>query len=97
MRTPVAVLKAQIEAMQDGIRPLDLSGLNLLQTKVEGLNTLVDDLFELTLSDIGALNYQKKPVVINELIALCVEQFQSRADDSGLTLQAIMPKNSAIL
>lgn len=96
MRTPVAVLKAQIEAMQDGIRPLDAKGLALLHTKVEGLNTLVDDLFELALSDIGALNYQKHELAINQLVSNCVEQYQAKALEAGLSLKTILPTGRAI-
>ncbi|MCF2949387.1 ATP-binding protein [Paraglaciecola aquimarina] len=96
MRTPVAVLKAQIEAMQDGIRPLDKNGLSLLAQKVEGLNTLVDDLFELTLSDIGALSYHKQRLSIDELIQSCVEQFQTQAQESNLSLVTQLPKTLPI-
>ena len=96
MRTPVAVLKAQIEAMQDGVRPLDGKGLTLLHNKVEGLNTLVDDLFELALSDIGALNYQKHELLLNKLVASCVEQYQAKATDAGLKLKAIFPASGPI-
>ena len=96
MRTPVAVLKAQIEAMQDGIRPLDGKGLALLHNKVEGLNTLVDDLFELALSDIGALNYQKHELLLNKLVSSCVEQYQAKAADAGLKLKAVLPVSGPI-
>lgn len=97
MRTPVAVLKAQIEAMQDGIRPLDRQSLALLQQKVDSLNRLVDDLFELTLSDIGSLNYKKETLSLDRLAASCVEQFQSRAAEAGLTLNAGFSSGSILL
>lgn len=96
MRTPVAVIQAQIEAMQDGVRALDSNGLGLLHRKVAGLNNLVDDLFELTLSDIGALNYQKHELTISDLVNTCVEQYQAKAAESGLALQAIIPANRPI-
>src|SRR5690606_4046560 len=67
MRTPVSVLKAQIEALQDGIRPLDKQCLELLHSKVSSLNELIDDLFELTLSDIGALSYLKRRILLAAL------------------------------
>lgn len=96
MRTPVAVLKAQIEAMQDGIRPLDMKGLALLQQKVMGLNALVDDLFELTLSDIGALSYQKRSLALDELVAGNVEQYQVKAKAAGLQLGFTSSVNSPV-
>lgn len=92
MRTPVSVLKAQIEALQDGIRPLNKECLELLHSKVSGLNALIDDLFELTLSDIGALSYQKQKISLTQLVANCVEQYQARAQTAGLTLAAKLPE-----
>lgn len=97
MRTPVSVLMAQIEAMQDGIRPLDLKNLALLQQKVASLSSLVDDLFELTLSDIGALSYQKASLALEQLAAACIEQYQSRAREAGLRLSARLPERGPVL
>jgi len=58
LRTPLAVLKSEIEAIQDGIRNFDDETLKSLSNEVERLNSLVDDLYELALSDIGAMKYQ---------------------------------------
>ncbi len=96
MRTPVSVLKAQIEAMQDGIRPLDRECLTLLHDKVSGLNALIDDLFELTLSDLGALSYQKQKISLTQLVSTCVEQYQAKARAAGLTLAAKLPASESV-
>ena len=96
MRTPVAVLKAQIEAMQDGVRPLNAESLTLLEQKVSGLNALVDDLFELTLSDIGALSYQKQPLAFDRLLLSCAAQYQAKAERAGLTLRTIIPAGASM-
>lgn len=86
MRTPVSVLKAQIEAMQDGIRPLNQDNLRLLHDKTLGLNLLIDDLFELSLSDIGALNYNKQHLLLPALIKSCIHSFYLKAQEAGLQL-----------
>jgi len=86
MRTPVSVVKAQIEAMQDGIRPLNQDNLRLLHDKTQGLNLLIDDLFELSLSDIGALAYDKEKLVLPTLIKSCIQSFQVKAQEAGLQL-----------
>lgn len=96
MRTPVSVLKAQIEALQDGIRPLNKECLELLHNQVSGLNELIDNLFELTLSDIGALSYQKQDVSFAELVWSSVAQYQAKAHAAGLTLSAKLPKNESV-
>lgn len=87
MRTPLAVLKVQIEAMQDGIRPANQENLALLHDKTLGLSNLIDDLFELSLSDVGALTYNKQNLSIGSLLTHCIEQFQVKAETAGLTLK----------
>ena len=86
MRTPLAVVKAQIEAMQDGIRETNDENLSLLKNKIDSLNHLINDLYELSLSDLGALSYTKEPLDIAELAAQVVEDFSYRAKEKNLTL-----------
>ncbi|HTF97419.1 MAG TPA: ATP-binding protein [Cellvibrio sp.] len=87
MRTPLSVLKVQIEAMQDGIRPANHENLALLYDKTLGLSNLIDDLFELSLSDVGALTYNKHTILIAPLVKTCIEHFQVKAQTAGLTLK----------
>lgn len=90
MRTPVAVIKAQIEAMQDGIRPLSQENLQVLHNKSEGLKVLIDDLFELSLSDIGALTYNKQSIDIAALLKASIQTFHVKAQDAGLTVDDLV-------
>ncbi|WP_111495193.1 ATP-binding protein [Marinobacter bohaiensis] len=60
LRTPIAVLQADLESMEDGIRPLDPAAVTRLLHHVGRLKHLIDDLYELSLSDIGALSYRKE-------------------------------------
>lgn len=87
MRTPLSVLKVQIEAMQDGIRPANQENLALLYDKTLGLSKLIDDLFELSLSDVGALSYHKQHTNLVPLLKTCIEHYQVKAQQAGLTLQ----------
>ena len=68
LRTPLTILRGEIEAMQDGIRPISPERLNALHSQVMNLNRLVGDLYELSMSDIGALNYQKQNVDLEEIV-----------------------------
>jgi two-component system, OmpR family, sensor histidine kinase BaeS len=87
MRTPLSVLKVQIEAMQDGIRPANHENLAFLYEKTLGLSNLIDDLFELSLSDVGALTYHKKIISLAPLVNTCIEHFQAKAQAAELTLK----------
>ncbi len=62
LRTPLAVLRAEIEAVQDGVRPLDRQAADSLHTEVMRLTRLVEDLYQLAMSDLGALSTHKQRV-----------------------------------
>ncbi len=62
LRTPLAVLRGELEALQDGVRPLNLAAVDSLYGDVMRLNRLAEDLYQLVLSDQGALSYRKAPV-----------------------------------
>ncbi|MBK1725894.1 ATP-binding protein [Halorhodospira neutriphila] len=87
LRTPVSVLRGEIEALEDGVRPLDQQALGRLQEHVTGLGRLIDDLYELALADAGALDYRKEPIELNALLAELVEQWRSRFEAAQLVLE----------
>jgi two-component system, OmpR family, sensor histidine kinase BaeS len=78
LRTPLAVLRGEIEAMQDGVRDLNALNLKSLHGETLRLAQLVDDLYELSLSDLGALNYSREPVDLSELIRDSLQAFTPR-------------------
>ena len=69
LRTPLSILKGEIEALQDGVRPLDRNALNSLAGDTARLSRLVEDLHTLSLSDLGALTYYKEPVDLAEIVS----------------------------
>src|SRR5690606_7558063 len=87
MRTPLAVVKAQIEAMQDGIRATNQENLKILKDKIDSLNLLINDLYELSLSDLGALSYNKEKLRFSELIEHIEDDFVLRARKKNITLK----------
>ncbi len=85
LRTPLAILKAEIEAIQDGIRPWTTQALTSLHNEVEHLNRLINDLYELSMSDIGALNYQKEKIDVLAILQDCLGAFTSEFHGAGLS------------
>lgn len=59
LRTPIAVLKAEIEALLDGVRQPDPDTLASLFQEIQRLGGLVSDLHDLSLGDAGTLTYQR--------------------------------------
>lgn len=75
LRTPIAVLKGEIEAIEDNIRKPTAENIASLGQEVNHLSHLVSDLYELSMSDIGALNYQKSFTDIIPILDHCIETF----------------------
>ena len=86
LRTPLSILKGEIEAIQDGIRVSSPQTINSLHAEVEHLNLLVNDLYELSMSDIGALNYQKSNIDIGHVLQDTLDSFRTEFENAGLTL-----------
>ncbi|MGU3627108.1 ATP-binding protein [Comamonas sp. C24C] len=86
LRTPLAVLQAELEAIQDGIRPMSLSTLMPLQSEVTQLNKLVDDLHELAVTQTGEFRYTFEALDLDRIVAHCTMTMQARARDCGLSM-----------
>jgi len=86
LRTPLAVLRSEVEALVDGIRQATPERLQSLHQEVVNLSELVNDLYELALSDIGALDYRLEPLDLATVIQQVSEGFRPRLAEKGLTL-----------
>lgn len=73
LRTPLAVLRGELEAIEDGVHVFNRDSLTSLQTEVNMLNKLIEDLYELSLSDVGALSYRKTPTHVGQLTRASIE------------------------
>ena len=87
LRTPLALLQGEIEAMQDGIRPVNQAQLEKLHHSNTQLSRLVDDLYDLALTDAGALNYRKTSLNMAEVIEHSLEAAEYRFEQQRLSLQ----------
>src|SRR3954471_13217120 len=88
LRTPLAVLSAELEAIEDGVRPLNQASLASLRNEVGALSKLVNDLNQLALADVGALAYRKQTVDVVPLVEQAVESYRERLAARGLELES---------
>ncbi len=86
LRTPLAILQGELEAVQDGIRPLNTGTLDSLHNEVTHLNTLVNDLHELSMSDLGALVYEKEQINLSEVIEQSIDMHQPLAAKFNISM-----------
>lgn len=93
LRTPLAILRGEIEAIEDGVRPLSMALIPSLHSEVRTLNKLVDDLYDLSLSDAGALAYRKQHVDALTVLRNAFEPFVTRYADKGISVDNQIPAN----
>ncbi|MBM3222380.1 MAG: HAMP domain-containing protein [Candidatus Tectomicrobia bacterium] len=97
LRTPLTILRGEIEALQDGLRPANAETLQSLHAEVLRLQTLVHDLYELSLSDLGALHYRKTPVELTAVLDEALLAFRERFTSKALTLETPGLPGEAVL
>jgi two-component system sensor histidine kinase BaeS len=87
LRTPVAVLQGEIEALLDGVRPITPETVRSLHAEALRLNRLVEDLYELSLSDIGALSYRKELLDVADVLNVSLDGFRAEFGRKNITLR----------
>jgi len=91
LRTPIAVLQAELEAVEDGVRPLDGETVSRLVKHSQRLKHLVNDLYELSLTDLGGMTYRKNimdlAVLLQESVTTMQPQFLLQDIELKLFLQ----------
>jgi two-component system sensor histidine kinase BaeS len=86
LRTPLAVVRAQIEALQDGIRPTTPEQLAVMLRQILALTRLVDDLGALAQPEPGALSHDLQAVAVAPLVEDIAASFIDKAQRAGLQL-----------
>ncbi len=86
LRTPIGILRGEIQALQDGVRSVGPETLASLQGECDRLAGLVEDLYQLSLSDVGALAYRMEAVDLYDLLRDVVASHAGAMKDAGLDL-----------
>lgn len=87
LRTPLAVLQGEIEALLDGIREIKPATIRSLHAETLRLKRLVDDLYQLSLSDLGALTYRKENLDLTGALKKSIESYRQEFVRKGITLK----------
>ncbi len=88
LRTPLAVLRGEIEALLEGIRSTTPEAIRSLHTETLRLNRLVDDLYQLALSDLGALDYRKEDLDLAEVLRDSIESHFGEFERKNIKVKA---------
>jgi len=91
LRTPLAVQRASLEALQDGVYELTPENLQPILGQNLLLSRLVDDLRTLALADAGQLTLERVDADLPTLVGRVVERFQPQAAAHQVALSYTSP------
>jgi signal transduction histidine kinase len=86
LRTPLSVIRGDVEGMVDGLYPSDPAHLQPVLEKARVMSRLLEDLQTLSTAEAGALPLHRQLVEPDELVADAAAAFGARAEASNLTL-----------
>ncbi len=86
LRTPLAVLQGEIEALQDGVRQITPDSLASLHAEVKHLGKIVRDLHDLSMAESGAMHYSLAPLAPIPVLRDVMNTFRARFDAANIVL-----------
>ncbi|MBL8777402.1 MAG: HAMP domain-containing histidine kinase [Acidimicrobiales bacterium] len=87
LRSPVANLRAYVEAMVDGVAEPSGEDLAVLVDEVHRLDHLIGDLQELALAEAGEVRLDPEPVDVGAALERAAVALRARADEAGVALE----------
>lgn len=87
LKTPLTVVRGQLNAIQDGIFKADEKRLQVMIDQIDSMSHLVGDIYQLSITDIGGLSYQKSSFDLVELLKGILLGFKVKTDELGLGLE----------
>ena len=91
LRTPLSIIKGELDAIRDGVRPFDESTLESLRAEAERLGKLVADLRQLAISDEGRLTLEITSVDVVQLLHDSLLAAEIRLSEAGIKLETELP------
>lgn len=87
LRTPLTFLRSQVEAILDGVRQPTTESVKAIHNEIMRFTRLVDDLYQLSLSDVGAQTYRKDGVTVCEVLHQAVSIISPEFSTRDIALQ----------
>ncbi len=87
LRTPLSVMRGQLQAMMDEVRPPSMEHIAGVYDQTLHLARLVEDLRTLTLAESGHLPMEMQACSLSDLLLRAARMFEPLAEDASLTLR----------
>ena len=100
LRTPLTSIRAMIEALADGVvtePPMVQRYYGTVQSQIENLSGLINDLFELSQLETGQIQLAVETVNMNDLLSDVLESMQAQAGAKGVSLKGIFSEDAPLI
>ena len=97
LRTPVAILSGELEAMYHGIRPLNKENIASAMDEVKHLSRLINDLHQLNNADIGGMDYCKSSTNLVALLTNEQDKYQTYLTSKNITLDMVLTNDELMV
>ena len=87
LRHPLHIINGNIEAMIDGVFPLDKEGLERIKNQAGLLTRLIDDLHELAQAEAQQIILDKRPIHVGQLVEQAAISFRPEAETKQIKLE----------
>jgi signal transduction histidine kinase len=89
LRTPLSVIRANLDALSDGVYPLTKENLEPIEESVELLDRLIEDLRTLELADAGRLPLETSEVDVPRIMQRVASRFNPHAESHSLKIETL--------
>jgi signal transduction histidine kinase len=96
LRNPLAVMKARLEAIIDGVYPLKVESIEPILEQSELLNRIIEDLRTLAQADAGQLSLARSRTDLGLLVQKVAETYRPEAQAIGISLITDIPPGPSI-
>jgi signal transduction histidine kinase len=93
LRTPLSVIRANLDALADGVYPLTKENLAPIRESTELLDRLIEDLRTLELADAGRLTLEKSEIDFSRLLRRIAARFSPRAESCSQKIEVACGMN----
>jgi signal transduction histidine kinase len=97
VRTPLQAIQATVEAMQDGVLPVDEERLSLIHNETVRLGRLAGSILDLSRLETGSAHVSLAPLDLAAPVAVAVESSRALMESTGHTLEESVEQGLVVL
>jgi signal transduction histidine kinase len=97
LRTPLSVVQGNLQAILDGVYPLERAEIQTIADETRVLSRLVSDLHELAQAEAGHLPLERQITPVATVLRQMAESFRTLAEQSGVSLLVDPPQPELVV